>query len=84
MATLTSGELVGLRNELRRNNQTATVNFNKIEINSTFQAGEDAFEAWRSTFGAAMQAGSTHTFSTAELKEIGATYLELKAQKERA
>lgn len=82
MATLTANELVNLRKRLRENNPAATVDFTKPQVNATFQAAEDAFEAWRATFGAAMQAGSAHTFSAAELKEVGAAYLELKAKKE--
>lgn len=84
MATLTADELAALRKELRRQNPTATVDFTKPEINDTLQAAEDAFETWRSTFGSAMQAGSAHTFSAPELKEIGGVYLELKARKELA
>ncbi len=82
MATLTANELEKLRKRLRENNPTATVDFTKPEVNDTLQTAEDAFELWRSTFGSAMQAGSAHTFTNAELKEIGGVYLELKAKKE--
>lgn len=83
MAVLTAAELAALRRKLRQLNPDVTVDFTKDDINATLQAAEDAFEAWRSTFGAAMQNATAYTWSNPQLKAIGSVYLELKARNER-
>lgn len=84
MATLTANELAALRQELRRQNPNAVVDFTKGEINAALQAAENAFEAWRATFGTTVQASSAYTWSNPQLKAIGSVYLSLKARKESA